>query len=95
MREHIVVSSIRSRDGACIQRSNIRCLEHFLSVSISSMSVAIVKRSGICAFPQWRIGAVHNVRLAGYDRCEQHLGEGGSGDASRDSIESGALSFFI
>jgi hypothetical protein len=30
MREHFVVSSIRSRDGACIQRSNIRCLEHFL-----------------------------------------------------------------
>jgi hypothetical protein len=30
MREHFVVPSIRSRDGACTQRPNIRCLEHFL-----------------------------------------------------------------
>jgi Type II secretion system (T2SS), protein E, N-terminal domain len=30
MPEHFVVPPIRSRDGACTQRPNIRCLEHFL-----------------------------------------------------------------
>jgi hypothetical protein len=53
----------------------------------------MVKRGSVCSFPQWPIGAIHSVRLAGYGRCEQHLGEGCSGDASRDSIESGSFSF--
>ena len=57
MREHFVVPSIGSRDVACAQRPNVRRFEHFLkllnlpndafnvhSVSISNMSVAIVKR---------------------------------------------------
>ena len=55
VREHFVVPPIRSRDGDCIQRPNIRCLKllnivadafNVHSVSISDMSLAIVKRSG-------------------------------------------------
>ena len=58
MREHFIVSSIGSRDVACVEWSNIRRFEHFLklldvvndafnvhSVSISDMSVAFVKGS--------------------------------------------------
>jgi hypothetical protein len=60
MREHFVVPSIGSRDVARAEWSNVRRCEHFLqlldvandafnvhSVSISSMSVAVVKRDGI------------------------------------------------
>jgi hypothetical protein len=58
--EHFVVPPIRSRDGACTQRSRVGHREDALqplnfgnalfsvhSVPISDMSVAIVKRSGI------------------------------------------------
>ena len=61
MREHFVVSSIRSREVARAQRSSVRLCEDALkaldfgnsllgvhSVTISNMGVAIVKRSGIC-----------------------------------------------
>jgi hypothetical protein len=61
MREHFVVSSIRSREVARAQRSVVRHCEDALkaldfgnsllgvhSVSISNMSVAIVKQSRIC-----------------------------------------------
>ena len=61
MREHFVVSSIRSREVAGAQRSSVPHREHALKaldfsngllgvhpISISNTSVAIVKRSGIC-----------------------------------------------
>jgi hypothetical protein len=61
MREHFVVSSIRSREVAWAQRSSVWLCEDALkaldfgnsllgvhSVPISSMRVAIVKWSGIC-----------------------------------------------
>jgi hypothetical protein len=60
VREHLVVPSIHSREVASAQRSGVRRCEDVLkaldfgnsllgvhSVSISNMSVAIVKRSGI------------------------------------------------
>jgi hypothetical protein len=66
MREHFVVPSIRRRDVACAEWPNIRCFEHFLelldvvndafnvhSVSISSMSMAFVKRGDISAVAHW------------------------------------------
>jgi hypothetical protein len=61
MREHFVMPSIHSRQVACAQRSGVRHREDALkaldfgnrllgvhSVSISDMSVAIVKRSRTC-----------------------------------------------
>jgi hypothetical protein len=61
MREHFVVPSIRRGDVACAEWPNIRRFEHFLylldlvndafsvhAVSISNMSMAIVKWSAVC-----------------------------------------------
>ena len=61
MREHFVMSSIRSREVGRSQRSGVRVCKDALkaldfsnsllgvhSVSISNMSVAVVKRSGKC-----------------------------------------------
>ena len=60
MREHFIVPSVRSRDVACAEWSNVRRFEHFLelldvvndafnvhSVSISNISTVTVKRYGI------------------------------------------------
>jgi hypothetical protein len=89
MREHFVVPSIRSREVAGAQRSGVRHREDALkalnfddsllgvhSVSLSNMSVAIVKRSGIRAFPQWPIGAIPAARTGAYGGGEQLSGEG-------------------
>jgi hypothetical protein len=89
MREHFVVLSIRSREVALGQRSNVRHCQDALktldfgdsllgvhSVSISNISMATVKRSGICAFPQWPVGAIPNASIKAYGDCEQLLGEG-------------------
>ena len=42
------------------------------------MSVAIVKRGGICAFPQWPVGAIPPVRIGAYGGGEQLSGEASS-----------------
>jgi hypothetical protein len=76
MREHFIVSSIRSQEVARTQRSGVRRCEDMLkaldlgnsllgihSVSISNIRVAMVKPSGICAFPQWPVGAIPPVRI--------------------------------
>jgi hypothetical protein len=75
LREHFVVPSIRSRKIAWAQRSNVRHREDALkafdvgnsllgvhSVPISNIRVAMVKPSGICAFPQWPVGAIPTGR---------------------------------
>ncbi|HEY4843565.1 MAG TPA: hypothetical protein VIH78_16470 [Terriglobales bacterium] len=64
MRQHFVVSSIGSRDVAGADWPNIRRFEHFLqllnlvndafnvhAVSISNISMAIVKRGGMWRWP--------------------------------------------
>jgi hypothetical protein len=76
MREHFVVLSIRRREVARAQRSRGGRREDALQpldfansllsvypVTISNMSAAIVKRSGICAFPQWPVRAIPPVRI--------------------------------
>ena len=76
LREHFVVPSIRSRKIARAQRSNVRHREDALkafdfgnsllgvhSVPISNLRVAMIKPSGICAFPQWPVGAIPTGRV--------------------------------
>jgi hypothetical protein len=71
LREHFVVSSIRSRKIARAQWSNVRHREDALkafdfgnsllgvhSVPISNIRIAVVKPSGICACPRWPVGAI-------------------------------------
>ena len=89
VRKHFVVLSIGSREVARAQRSSVRhcedalktfdfgnCLLRVHSISISNIVVAIVKRSGICAFPQWPVGAIPNASIKAYGDCEQLSREG-------------------
>ena len=67
-----------------VRQQRDRCFEHFLqlldvvndafnvhSVPISSMRVAIVKRSGLCEVPQRPVGAILLLRIGGYGLSEQ------------------------
>jgi hypothetical protein len=89
MREHFVMSPIRSREVARAQRSGIRLCKDALkaldfgdsllgvhAVPISNISVAIVKRHGTCPVPQRPVGAIPPVRIGAYGGSEQLSGEG-------------------